>query len=72
MTYGTGEKELPRRADADYHGAYQKLLPVFPPAATTVDRVIETVPEVVDKVTGFIEKQQEKKAQKAAEGDFAE
>lgn len=49
-----------------------KLLPVAPPPATTVDRVIETVPEVVDKVTGFIEKQQEKKAQKEAEGDFAE
>ena len=49
-----------------------KLLPVAPPPATTVDRVIETVPEVVDKVTGFIEKQQEKKAQKTAEEDFAE
>ena len=49
-----------------------KLLPVAPPPATTVDRVIETVPEVVDKVTGFIEKQQEKKAQKVADGDFAE
>ena len=50
-----------------------KLLPVAPPpAATTVDRVIETVPEVVDKVTGFIEKQQEKKARKEPEGDFAE
>ena len=49
-----------------------KLLPVFPPPATTVDRVIETVPEVVDKVTGFIEKQQEKKARKEPEGDFAE
>ena len=49
-----------------------KLLPVAPPPATTVDRVIETVPEVVDKVTGFIESQQAKKAQKAAEADFAE
>ena len=49
-----------------------KLLPMTPPPATTVDRVIETVPEVVDKVTGFIEKQQEKKAQKEAEEDFAE
>lgn len=38
-----------------------KLLPVSPPAATTVDRVIEVVPDVVDKVTDFIEKQQEKK-----------
>lgn len=49
-----------------------KLLPVAPPPATTVDRIIDTVPEVVDKVTGFIEQQQEKKAQKEAEGDFAE
>ena len=40
-----------------------KLLPVAPPPATTVDRVIEVVPEVVDKVTEFWEKQQEKKGQ---------
>ena len=31
------------------------------PASTTVDRVVELVPEVIDKVTGFVEKQQEKK-----------
>ena len=37
-----------------------KLLPVAPPPATTVDRLIEAVPEVVDKVTGFLEKRQEK------------
>lgn len=52
-----------------------KMLPVAPPPATTVDRVIETVPEVVDKVTVFIENQQAKKAQKeaeAAESDFVE
>lgn len=49
-----------------------KLLPVAPPPATTMDRVIETVPEVVDKVTGFIENQQAKKVQKAAEVDYAE
>ena len=49
-----------------------KLLPVAPPPATAVGRLIDTVPEVVDKITGFIEEQQEKKAQKAAEGDFAE
>ena len=41
-----------------------KLLPVAPPPATTVDRIIDTVPEVVDKVTAFVEKQQEKKAAK--------
>ena len=49
-----------------------KLLPVAPPPATAADRVIATVPDVVDKVTGFIESQQEKKAKKAAEGNFAD
>ena len=44
-------------------GASAKLEPVAPPPATTVDRVIEAVPEVVDKVTEFWEKQQEKKGQ---------
>ena len=43
-----------------------KLLPVAPPAGTTVDRVVEMVPEVIDKVTDFIEKQQEKKAAQEA------
>lgn len=33
-----------------------RLLPVDPPASTTVDRVIEMVPEVVDKVTDFLDK----------------
>ena len=36
-----------------------KLLPVNPPAGTTVDRVVELVPELVDKVTDFIEKQKD-------------
>lgn len=55
-------------------GESVKLLPVALPPATTADRIIETVPEVVDKVTAFIEKQQEKKAQneRKAEPDFAE
>lgn len=43
-----------------------KLLPVAPPAATTVDRVVEMVPEAIDKLTDFIEKQQEKKAAEKA------
>lgn len=54
-------------------GESVRLLPVAPPPATTVDRVIEMVPEVVDKVTGFIDKQQEKKAAgAAAQADIAE
>ena len=35
-----------------------KLLPVAPPPDGAVDRVVDMVPELVDKVTGFIEKQQ--------------
>ena len=42
-----------------------KLLPVLPPPATTLDRVIETVPEVEDKITEFIGKQQAKRESKA-------
>jgi uncharacterized spore protein YtfJ len=37
-----------------------KVLPVAVPAGSTVDRVVEMVPDLVDKVTGFIEKQQDK------------
>ena len=33
-----------------------KLLHVSPPATNTVDRIIETVPELIDKVTDFINK----------------
>ena len=36
-----------------------KLLHVAPPAASTIDRIIETVPEVIDKVTDFIDKRKE-------------
>lgn len=50
-----------------------RLLPVTPPPGTTVDRVIEMVPDVVDRITGFIEKQQEKKASAdAVDPDIAE
>ena len=37
-----------------------KLLHIAPPATTTVDRIIETVPELVDKVTDFINKDKDK------------
>ena len=46
-----------------------KLMHVAPPAATTVDRVVEMVPEVVDKVTDFIEKQQAKGQDKGETGE---
>lgn len=41
-----------------------KLLPVLPPPATTLDRVIESMPEVVDKITEFIDQQQAKRESK--------
>ena len=46
-----------------------KLMPVAPPAATTVDRVVEMVPEVIDKITGFIEKKE--KVDKYNAGQYA-
>lgn len=38
-----------------------RLLPVMPPPGGAIDRAIDMVPEVVDKITNFVEKQQEKK-----------
>lgn len=38
-----------------------KLLPVMPAPGTAIDRAVDLVPELVDKITAFIEKQQEKK-----------
>lgn len=38
-----------------------KLLPVAPPPDGAIDRVIDMVPDLVDKVTQLVEKQQEKK-----------
>lgn len=42
---------------------YVRLLPVAPPPATTVDRVIELAPEMFDKVTGYIDKKKDEKAE---------
>ena len=41
-------------------------MPVAAPPLNTVDRIVEMAPDVIDKVTDFIEKQQEKKASEAA------
>lgn len=38
-----------------------KLLPVLPAPGGAIDRAVDMVPELVDKITAFIEKQQEKK-----------
>lgn len=36
------------------------MLPVGTPAITTVDRVIEMVPELLDRVEGFVDKKRNK------------
>lgn len=38
-----------------------RILPLLPPAEGVVGRVVDMVPELVDKITDFVEKQQEKK-----------
>ena len=44
---------------------FTRVMPVAAPPLNTVDRIVEMAPDVIDKVTGFIEKQQEKKAAEA-------
>ena len=36
-----------------------RLLHISPPATNTVDRIIETVPELIDKVTDFMNREKE-------------
>ena len=43
-----------------------KVLPVDPVPGGPVEKAIDMVPEIVDKVTGLIEKQKEEKAASAA------
>lgn len=40
-------------------GESVKFLPVGVPASNSIDRVVEMVPDLIDKVTGFIEKNKE-------------
>lgn len=45
---------------------FTRVMPVAAPPLNTVDRIVEMAPDVIDKVTGFIEKQQEKKKMESA------
>lgn len=49
-----------------------RLLSVNQNPVTSIERVIESVPQVVDKVTDYLDKQKEKKAQSAETSDFVE
>ena len=49
-----------------------RLISVDPPVANTVDRIVDAVPEVMDRVTAFIQQQQEREDKKAKQGDIVE
>ena len=49
-----------------------RLISVDPPVANTVDRIVDAVHEVMDRVTAFIQQQQERKDKKAEQSDFVE
>ncbi len=40
-----------------------RMLPVAAPASTTADRIVELVPETLDKIADFIDSHMEKKAE---------
>ncbi len=47
-------------------GDLVRMIPISSHPANSVERIIDMVPEVVDKVTGFIEKQKDKDKDKEA------
>lgn len=42
-------------------GENVRVLPLLPPVDGAIGRVVDMIPDLVDKVTDFVEKQQEKK-----------
>jgi sporulation protein YtfJ len=46
-----------------------KLLPVSPPAGNTVDRVVEMIPNVVDKISELFGKEGKEKKERAPSSD---
>ena len=42
-----------------------RVMTIEPPASTTVDRIIDTAPEIVDKITAIVDKKKAEKAEKA-------
>lgn len=62
---GAGIKIIPE-AFVVIKGGNVRILPIMPPPAGTIDRVIDMVPDVVDRVEGMIEKKKAEKAEKEA------
>lgn len=44
-----------------------RMMPVAAPANTTADRIVEQVPDLLDKIAGFIDSRTEKKNEKKIE-----
>ena len=42
-----------------------RMLPIAAPASTTADRIVEMVPDTLDKIAAFIDSRTEKKSEKA-------
>ena len=40
-----------------------RMLPVAAPASTTADRLVEMIPDTLDKIVGFVDSHMEKKAE---------
>ncbi len=60
---GTGVKVTPVAFIIIKDGSV-RMLPVAAPANTTADRIVELVPDTLDKITGFIDSHWEKKQNK--------
>ena len=45
------------------HGDNVRLMPLYPPAYTTVDRVVELVPDLLDKVSALLKEKKEEEQQ---------
>ena len=59
---GTGIKVIPVAFLVIKEGSV-RMLPVAEPASTTADRIVEMIPDTLDKITGFIESRLEKKGE---------
>ena len=50
-------------------GDQVKILPMAEPAESTMDRVVEKIPDLLDTVTGFLEKREKKVTEPAVQGE---
>ena len=44
-----------------------RILPITPPASNSLDRIVEQIPDVLEKISDFMDKRKEKAAEKSDE-----